>query len=227
MELPEFVNHLGRVLEKWPDQAKWSISMIASYTTSEPEQTQLWVGYALDTELEFESQIDRLQGELVLQRLVEAVANDTLITRIVAGTSDVAVENKYEDLKGRLLKHTSQKEWARAYRNLSLFLGEFANKLTIESQVEAYGDCLRYGSKAKEQVGELVPWLKKGVHACAVEKDQESIEGALDFIEAYGDYFISNGNRQIVETLIGNLSDLIPKFELEGHLREVREELGI
>jgi len=227
MQLAEFNEHLARILGKWPDSANWSVSMIAAYTTAEPDEVQKWCSYALEMPLEYQTTLDLSQGELCLKRLTEAHENDLHISDRLPGKVDVGAETKYKSLKTNLLKLASEKDWPRAYRNLSRFLGEFCDSLSLDSQVEALGDCIRYGTKAKESVGDLVLWLKKGVAVCAIDQGQEGVESALDFIEAYGDYFIANGNRQIVETQIEGLSNLIAKYQLEDHLREIREELGI
>ncbi len=227
MELSKFVIEMDRILVKWPENADWSLAMIGTYTGAEPEHIQLWVNHALEGAYEPESVIGRDQGHQCYLRLKDAVEKGTEISHRVPGKTDKAVEDKYQALKTQLTGLAAKKDWGRAYKNLSMFVGEFSSKLSVETQVEALGDCLRYGSKAEVSPGELVPWLKKGVTICSEDKTQQSTEEALDFIEGYGDYFIANGNRKIVETLIGGLEEFIAKFDLAHHVQEVREELSI
>jgi len=72
MKLSEFIDHLDRILKKWPDTAKWSVSMIASYTSAEADEVQKWCSYALEAPLEHQSTLDLAQGDLCLKRLTEA-----------------------------------------------------------------------------------------------------------------------------------------------------------
>lgn len=227
MELAEFVEELGRVIEKWPDNAEWTVSMVATYTGAAPEEAETWFSYALEKSLDFQTMLKSSEGQHSLDRLADALSTGARVHRIESGLIMEEINAKHEKLKKRLRELTAEKEWRRAYRNLSHFLSENCSKLPIEAQVEAIGDCIRYGTKGSEAVGELVHWLKNGVVACKSDNTQQGAEDALDFIEAYGDYFIANGNRQIIETLIGNLEELITKFDLSGHVREVKDELGI
>ena len=227
MELSEFVTEMDRVLIKWPESAKWSLGMIGTYTGAAPEHIQLWVNHALEGSFDSESVIDRDQGQQCFERLKDAVENETEISHRVPGKTDKVLEDKYQVLKTQLTGLAAKKDWARAYKNLSRFVGEFNSKLTAETQIEALGDCLRYGTKAEVSHGELVQWLKQGVVICSEDKTQQSTEEALDFIEGYADYFIENGNRQIIETLFGSLSDYIAEFDLSLHLQEIKDELGM
>ena len=201
--------------------------MVATYTGCEPAEAETWFSYALDRPLDFQTRLTLTDGQTSLERLQQAVAEGTHVKRVEDSVVSDAVGAKYEKLKSRLRELAAQKDWRRAYRNLNMFLAESGDKLPFEDQVESLGDCLRFGIKGGESAGELVPWIRRAIDNCIEDKTQQGAEEALDFLEAYGDYFIANGNRQIVETQLERLQPLVEKFDLSDHKREVCDELGL
>lgn len=227
MELAAFVEELDRVVAKWPDNAVWTVSMVAAYTGASQDEAEVWFSFGLETSLDFQTRLTADQGRHATARLKEAVRDGAHVHRVETRAVAEATTARYQALKSRLRELAAEKDWRRAYKNLSNFVAQEGDRLTFEDQIEALGDCLRYGTKGEVAAGDLVQWIKKGVEVSLIDGSKQGAEDALDFIEAYGDYFVEQGNKLIIETLLTSLDKPIEQFSLGDRRLEVREEVGL
>ena len=212
----DFICELERVLEKWPDNVSWTLAQIADYTNTGVPQVVDFLSDTLDRELEVHETLthdeatkalailkDRMSAELAARERRMVVRRDKAIRAY-----DVTME------KVRVLQ--AAKSWRSAYKTMSYYVGRYEKDIPVDLLPSMCGECLRLGIKSDANLQELSQWLRKGVTACLAAGLPESTEDALDFLDAYGDHFVSDTSSDGSRRLIGNVLESL-KVQAEAH----------
>ena len=226
----DFILDLDRVLKIWPDNTKWNVLQIAAHAKAEPPQVVEFMAESLGKQVDVHDPLsfaevsrahaimmDRKHGEFELRRLRE----QKIIEKAV-DTFNATME------KVRIMSLT--KNWRGAYRTLSYFIGSADMRLPQDVMVKACDEALRLGAKAGINFQELSQWFSRGVTALTGCPTAESVADALDFMDAYGDHFLSSSPAGGEQYLTNHLLMLKPRameFDLMPRLNEVASELGI
>ena len=201
----DFVCEFERVVSKWPQEACWTVAQVADYTATGVPQVVEVLSEVLGRELEVHESIGLSDATKALNILkdrlqVQLAARQKRIEETRA-KAVMAYDNVME--KVRILQMT--KNWRSAYKTLSYFGGSYEKQLPVEILQTLCGDCLRLGMKADANMQELSQWLRKGVRASLTTGCEASLEDALDFIDAYSDFFIDRsqqGGRQLLANML-------------------------
>lgn len=226
----DFLLELERLLKLWPDNTKLSLVDIAEKTKAKVPHVVECVSEVLPKcgdvhePLSFNEVnkahmvlMDRYRVELEAMRQKE---------RQQINRSMAALEKTFD--KVRLMEMT--KNWRGAYKTLNYFYGIHHQRLPSACKVEICGECLRIGIKEGINFQELSQWLKRGIHSLLSKPTADAIEDALDFIDAYGDYFLGEANGK-GEKFLTNLFLLLKpsamEFDLSARLNEIAQDLNL
>lgn len=226
----DFLLELEQLLKLWPDNTKLSLVEIA-------EKTDFKVPHVVEAVAEVLPKCNDVHEPLTFNEVNKAhmVLMDRYRVELEAmrqkerqqiNKSIAALEKTFE--KVRLMETT--KNWRGAYKTLNYFYGIHHQRLPAACQVEICGECLRIGIKEGINFQELSQWLKRGIHSLLTKPTADAIEDALDFIDAYGDYFLSETNGK-GEKFLTNLFLLLKpsamEFDLSSRLNEIAQDLNL
>ena len=130
--------------------------------------------------------------------------------------------------KIRIMETT--RNWRSAYKSLNYFYGIHHTRLPSEYQVQICNECLRLGIKEQINFQEISQWLKRGIKLLMSRPSEEAIEDALDFLDAYGDYFLTEQKakgEKFLTNLFLMLKPSAMEFDLSGKLNEVARDLEL
>lgn len=226
----DFLLALERLIKIWPDNVKMSLVEVA-------ERTQTPVPYVVECITEvlnkgidvhdpltfnevnkaFVLLMDRNRGELeaLRQREKQAVA--------------MAVD-AYDQTKAKIRIMEASRNWRAAYKTLNYFYGLHHSRLPSELKIDLCSECLRLGIKESINFQELSQWLKKGIQHLMTRPSSEAIEDALDFLDAYGDYFLAEPKgkgEKFLTNLFLMLKPSAMEFDLSEKLNVVAGELQL
>jgi len=226
----DFLLELERVLKLWPDNVKWSLVEIAERTNTKIPHVVETITEVLNKSLDVHEPLtynevnkahmilmDRKRPELEALKLREKQAIQKAVESY-QGTMD----------KIRIMEIT--KNWRSAYKTLNYFYGINHALLPLDYRVEICNECLRLGIKEQINFQELSQWLKRGIQHLLQKPSTDSIEDALDILDAYGDYFLSEPRGKGEKFLTNMFLLLKPsamEFDLSVKLNEVARELEL
>ena len=222
--MEEFIEELSRILKNWPSEAKWSMNQISMYTRIDSDQISTWVSQALGKHHDVDSTISYDEACLVLEKLENASNTGSRIGGFDSTASKEA-GIAFAQLKSRLQKNFQEKDWRKAYKNLSYFLGTTGDKLNLEDRLEAYGECLRLGLKAEINIGEMGKWLHDCLDFTLEDGSEQSTFEALDLIDAYGEDFLNLQGHKIIEEALVKITPQADRHQLRSNLLEIKENL--
>ncbi|MCX6129280.1 MAG: hypothetical protein NTX25_09495, partial [Proteobacteria bacterium] len=111
-----------------------------------------------------------------------------------------------------------------AYRTLNYTYGTYLTLLPPEIKSRICNECLRIGIKEKINFQELSQWLQRGIQHLMEQPSRDSVEDALDFLDAYGDYFLTETHgkgEKFLTHLLLRLKPAAMEFDLSPKLNEV------
>jgi hypothetical protein len=226
----DFLLELDQLLKLWPDNTKQSLVDIAEQTATKVPHVVGCMSEVLPKCMDVHEPLtfnevskahialmDRHRGELeaMRQRQRQAVEQSIL-------AFDKAMD------KVHLME--AAKNWRGAYKTLTYFYGMHNERLPSEYVVSICNECLRLGIKESINFQELSQWLKRGIHCLLNAPGSETIEDALDFIDAYGDYFLTESKgrgEKFLTNIFLLLKPAAMEFDLSSKLNEIAQELNL
>ncbi len=226
----DFLMELEKVLKIWPDNVKWSIVQISDKSKCKIPHVVEYLSDALGKSLDVHDPMtfneinkaftilrDRYRPEIEARRLKERQEVESAI-------------ESYDTTMRKVRIMESTRNWRSAYKTLNYFYGIHYKKLPAEMKVNLCNECLRLGIKEQINFQELSQWLKRGIQHLISKPSEETIEDALDFLDAYGDYFLSEPRgkgEHFLTNLFLMLKPSAMEFDLSDKLNEVAGELKL
>ncbi len=204
----DFICELEVLLNKWPDHDQWTLAQIADYTKTSVPQLVDFMTETLDRELEFHETLTREETLKVLEILKEKMKEPLEARRKQILALRQKAIDAYEQTTEKIRVLLLTKNYRSAYRTLSYYAGRHEKDLPPEMTLEICGECLRLGVKSEANLQELSQWLRKGIAASLQLNADESIETALDFLDAYGAYFTEDHEGRGRKVLAGVLDEI-------------------
>jgi uncharacterized protein with ATP-grasp and redox domains len=226
----EFMLALEYLLRRWPDSVKMNIIQIAEQTETPTPHVMEYLTEALNKNLDPHDPISFNEASKAYGIIYEK-SQDELHKR--QQNTQLQVQKtlaNYEIALEKVKMMQCSKNWRGAYRTLDYFFGKNKQYLSNELTVSICSECLRLGIKGSINFQELSQWLRQGISTLLSSNNQNAIESALDFIDAYGEYFIeAEGNRgeNYIASLLMDLKPSVMEFNLTDRLNEVAGELRI
>ena len=226
----DFVLELESLLKRWPDNVKMNIVQIGEKTKTATPHVMEYLSDALNKTLD-------IHDPMTYNEVSKAFA-------ILYDKSQEDIQRKHEEirvLREKALKSYDMtmekirimecsKNWRGAYRTLAYFFGLNREYLSSDVIVSICDECLRTGIKAEINFQELSQWLRQSIITLLDESNESAIESALDVIDAYGEFFMSQQNgrgENYLTSLIMELKPAIMQFNLNDRLNTLARDLNI
>ena len=213
----DFIYKLNEVLPSWPTGARRSLTQISELTgTSMPHLIQ-YLSEGLGKDLE-------VGGFITSDEAVEAI--ELLSKRIqpqIEERERMLEERRHFAM--RAYDRTMEKmrvmqldgKWHAAFRTLSYFTGQYEHDLAKDVLISLCSETVRTGIKAEANMQELGQWLQKGVAIAMAQHSRQGIEEALDLIDAYGEFFLSEDSGKgplLLGNILAVLEEPAARYEL-------------
>jgi len=190
----EFALAFEKVLIRWPDNTPWTIAQIADFTNSSISTSVDAISTTLNREFDVQETISPAEGRQVLAALKDRLHRQfEARERRIQNERDQAMR-AYDLTMERVRISQMAKDWRMSYKTLSYFVGRYDKSISHDLLVSLCGDCIRLGHKAGFNMQEIGQWFRKAVEAAILSGSQETLEDALDFVDAYGEIFASDMN---------------------------------
>ena len=226
----DFICELDAIMNKWPEDVDWNIPMIADYTGTAIPQVVDYLSDALGKELEVNETISYADGTRALNVLKKRMETQLAArARRAQERRDKAIR-AYDLNMDKIRVLLVTKNWRSAYRTMSYFLGRYETSLPEELLLSAYSECLRLGTKAEANLQELGYWLRKAVCQGVANPNRDTLEDALDFVDAFGEYFVqanAEKGRKLLASVIEEIEEPISVFDLTAEYHDLRSRFGI
>tara|TARA_B100000902_G_scaffold391515_1_gene442293 strand:+ start:359 stop:1069 length:711 start_codon:yes stop_codon:yes gene_type:complete len=226
----DFMLELEKVLKTWPDDTKWNLVQIADLTHSQVPHVVEYVTDALNKSFDIHEPVSFAEMSKAHAIIQERLHADLEKRRRREQQEVEKSVSQYKLLKLKVSKMETTKNWRAAYRTITYFYGLHKNRLPNSYVVEICDNCLRLGIKEKINIQELSQWLRCGIRTLLKSSSQEVVEDALDFLDAYGDYFLKEPNgrgEQFITNIFLTLKPSAMEFNLTPKLNEIAGELKL
>lgn len=190
----KFIEQMEKATKSWPDNTKLSPMQIADICEMPVPHVLEALNQALDKSLDVHEPISRKDSENALTILRQRMHHEIEAERRRRIARQEKAQVVLEKTLEKVTALQTQKQFHAAYKTLSYFVGLNESYLAEEAMISCCADCVRLGLKAGVNVQELGTWLEKGAMMCRSTESMESIESALDFVEAYADEFSKNAS---------------------------------
>ena len=200
----DFVCKLKDMLPHWPNDSKFSFEEISNVTeTSIPHIIQCFSD-GLKKNLDGGEMISHDDAKTALTQLCREYRRELEArSKKLAKQQQLAIKC-YHAMMSRVRNTLKDHNYPMAFRTLSYFAGEYRDSLSYEYLITLCSDILRIGIKAGENVQVLGNWLEMAIAVSLHQDNKNAVLDALDFIDAYSDFFINESTNK-GSLLLGNI----------------------
>lgn len=205
----DFIYKLHELIPSGQVESPLTIKQIAASTETRFTNVLQFLSEGLDREVEVSTELSKEDIQAALAALkIKMKSQIEERERSLARRRKAALK-AYDGLIQRLSKLYVAREWYKSFRSLSYFAGVYEDDLDNSPFIHLCGEIVWTGVKSKKaNLQELGFWLTKGVRRSFMQNTSNGLEEAIDLIDCYSDFFISqkgSGGEQTLE----NLLDLI------------------
>jgi hypothetical protein len=188
----EFALAFEKVLTRWPDNTPWTIAQIADFTNSSISTSVDAISTTLNREFDVQETITPNEGRQVLAALKDRLSRQFEARERRIQEDRAAAMRAYDLTMERVRVTQMAKDWRSSYKTLAYFVGRYDKNISHDLLVTLCGDCIRLGQRAGFNMQEIGQWFRKAVEAAILSGSQETLEDALDFVDAYGEIFAAD-----------------------------------
>lgn len=225
----DFIFKMEKVFSDWLPNTKWTFSQLAEKSEQSLDHVVDVLSDVLGIEFDMTGTITREDVEKALILLKERVRPQLEAHQNAILQRQEKAIRAYDVAMDKIRVLQQAKNWSSAYRTLSNYIGSCEVDLPDDMLLILYGEALRVGIKSNENLQELGRWLNKAISICCDPPSKDGLEEALDFIDAYGDYFYNDQNangRKFISNMLKNLKEPVGEFGLSPIYTDLIKNLG-
>jgi SOS response regulatory protein OraA/RecX len=226
----DFIEKFETALSLWPSDAKWPLTHVAEITRIQLPHVVNYLAEVLEKASEVHDPITRKEADRALNLLKQKMRSEIEARQRILERQRNRAVGAYEKTMDIVRQQQSTKNWYGAYRTLSYFFGNYHAQLNNETAVTICNDALRIGIKAKVNFQELAQWLQKGIENILGSTSMSAVEDAIDFVDAYGEYFIAEDSvkgARLIQAIFNQLRVMALDPISNARLDELRVELNL
>lgn len=224
----DFIFRANDVVSSFPTNEKWSLQQLSELTdTSIPHLLQ-YLNEGLDKEVDIGTHVscsEVFEAINLLQKRYRAQIEER--ERREKMEREAAI-SAYGRVMRKVASLQAQKIWEQAFKTLCYFVGEYDDKLPAEYLTTLCSDIIRMGIRAKASIQEISRWLEKGVSVAMSHHSQEGVAEALDFIDAYGEFFLNEDSGKgplLLGNILAAIEEPSARFELWENYKALIDQL--
>lgn len=213
----DFIYKANEVLSTWTVHDKWTVHKLAEVTDTSLPHILQYLGEGLGKEIEVTASVssaELLEAMNLLRRRYKDQIDER--ERKKAATQRKAVQ-AFDLLMEKLRGIQAEKKWNHAYKTLCYFAGQHGDDLPKEYATTLYSDLIRMGMKAKINIQEISRWLQKGVSTAMSHQNRDGVAEALDFMDAYAEYFLTEDSIKgplLLGSILAAIEEPAARYEL-------------
>lgn len=224
----DFISKANEVLSASVANDKWSVYKFAEATeTSLPHLLQ-YLNEALDKEVDLSSTLSLCDLNEALENLRKNYKVQLEEFQKKKERTQKKSLKAFDILMMKIRKFQVEKNWIHAYKTLCYFTGQHAEDLPKEYATTLYSELIRMGIRAEINIQELSRWLQKGVAIAMSYQSQDGVAEALDFMDAYGEYFLSEKSGKgtlLFGSILSAIEEPAARYELWEEYKELVNKL--
>ena len=226
----DFMLNLEKVLKTWPDNTRWSLVQLADMTRTPIPHIVEYVTESLGKSIDIHEAMtfaEMSKAHAIIQEKQHAALEKRRLEEQLAVEKSIQL---YELMYKKAQKMEVTGNPRGAYRTMSYFYGIHKSRLPRDIVVTICDNCLRLGMKEKINIQELSQWLRTGIRTLLKSSSSDVVEDALDFLDAYGDYFLKESRgrgEQLITNIFLTLKPSAMEFNLTPRLNEIAGELKL
>jgi hypothetical protein len=187
----DFIYKLNSILPTWPNGTHWSFAQVAEATdTSIPHVIQ-FLAEGLAKEVDVSGVISLEEAHQAIDLLSRKMRPQIEAREKLLAEKRKKASQHYERMMEKVRVLLASNNGHAAYRTVTYFAGQYEGILPKGLLITAASDAVRIGIKAGANIQELGRWMQKAVQTAMSSHNRDGIEEALDLIDAYGEYFLS------------------------------------
>lgn len=213
----DFIYRASDVLSKWSAHDKWTLHKLAEMTNTSLPHVLQYLNEGLGKEIEITGTLSVTEFQdavsLLRKRYKEQIDEREKKKALL---QEKAVQG-FDLVMMKILAMQREKRWGHAYKSLYYFAGQYEEALPREYATTLCSELIRMGIKADINIQEISRWLQKGVSIAMSYQNREGIAEALDFIDAYGEFFINDDSGKgplIIGSILAAIEEPAARFEL-------------
>lgn len=226
----DFMFNLEKVLKTWPDNTRWNLVQLADMTRTPIPHVVEFITESLGKPMDIHEALSFAEMSKA-HAIIQEKLHPALEKRRREEQMEVEKSIKlYAALEDKVRRMEMAQNVRGAYRTLSYFYGIHRKRLPREMIVAICDNCLRLGIKEKVNIQELSQWLRTGIRTLLKSSSSDVVEDALDFLDAYGDYFLKESRgrgEQLITNIFLTLKPSAMEFNLTPRLNEIAGELNL
>lgn len=226
----DFMLELEKVLKTWPDNTRLNMIQLADMTRTPIPHAVEFVTESLGKSIDIHEGLtfsEMSKAHAIMQeKLHKALEKRRREERLEIEQS----LQLFESMMAKVGRMERSRNVRAAYRTLSYFYGIHKSRLPSEHIVTICDNCLRLGMKESINIQELSQWLRTGIRTLLKSSSYEVVEDALDFLDAYGDYFLKESRgrgEQLITNIFLTLKPSAMEFNLTPRLNQIAGELNL
>lgn len=215
----DFIYKVNELLPVWPVDEKWTPHKIAEETDTSLPHVLQYLNEGLGKEIELGTTIsnnDIHEAVGLLKKRYRDLIEER--EKRKAERQQKAIR-AFDIVMGKVRVMQSYSKWNHAYKTLCYFAGQYESELPREYLTTVCSDIIRMGIKARVNIQEISRWLQKGVSIAMSHQNRDGIAEALDFIDAYGEYFLNEDTGKGA-LLLGNILAVVEEPSARHELWE-------
>jgi hypothetical protein len=213
----DFIYRASDILSSLSAHDKWTVHRLAEVTETSLPRTLQYLTEGLGKEVE-------ITGVVTSQELAEAMAllrrrykeqiEERERRRAMASQK---AARAFDSVMRKILSMQTEKRWSHAYKTLCYFAGQYDGELPQDYSTTLCSELIRMGLKADINIQEISRWLQKGVSICMGQQSREGVAEALDFIDAYGEFFLNDDSGKgplLLGSILAAIEEPAARYEL-------------
>lgn len=224
----DFIFRANDVVSSFPTNEKWSIQELSKLTETSVPNVLQYLNEGLSRDFDVGEPVlcsEVFEAINLLQKRYRAELNEH--ERLVRAEQERAVESYHKVMK-KVLSLQVQKMWDQAYKTLCYFSGEFDKTLPPDYKTTICNDIVRLGIRCNASIQDISHWLEKGVSVAMSYKSRDGVAEALDFIDAYGEFFLRENSGKgplLMGNILAAIEEPSARYELWEEYKALLNQL--
>jgi len=213
----DFIYKANEVLSTWAVHDKWTVHKLAEATNTSLPHILQYLNEGLGKDVEVTGSVtssELLEAMNLLRRRYKDQIEDRERKKAAAQRKAIGA---FDLVMSKTRGIQSEKKWNHAYKTLCYFAGQYGEELPNDYATTLYSDLIRMGIKAKINIQEISRWLQKGVSTAMSHQNREGVAEALDFMDAYAEYFLTEDSSKgplLLGSILAAIEEPAARYEL-------------
>jgi hypothetical protein len=213
----DFIYKLHSILPNWPNGSQLTLGQISDATGTEIPHVLHYLGEGLCKEIDVIDTFTQEDASCAVDLLSKKMRPQIEARERVLAEKREKAAKAYDRMMGKVRVYLAANNSHSAYKTLVYFAGQFEQNLPEEILITTASDAVRVGIKAGINIQELGRWLQKAVSVAMKTQTRDGIEEALDLVDAYGEYFLSEDTGKgplLLGNILAALEEPSARYEL-------------